>query len=57
MTNQGHDYLAAIRSDTMWNKTKEGAAAIGGVTIGMMKDIAIGYVKQEAKEKLGLDLG
>lgn len=56
MTNQGHDYLEAIRSDTIWEKTKAGAAAIGGVTIGMMKEIAISYLKQEAAEKLGIQL-
>lgn len=57
ITNQGHDYLAAIRSDTVWNKTKEAAGQLGGVTLGIMKDLAVAYVKQEAKAKLGLDLG
>ncbi len=56
MTNQGHDYLDAVRSDTVWNKTKEGAAKVGGMSLGMMKDLALAYVKQEAKEKLGIDL-
>lgn len=57
ITNQGHDYLAAIRTDTVWNKTKEAANQLGGVTLGIMKDLAVAYVKQEAKTKLGLDLG
>ncbi|WP_321365142.1 DUF2513 domain-containing protein [uncultured Celeribacter sp.] len=56
VTWQGHDYLDAIRSDTVWNKTKEGAAKVGGMTLGMMKDLAIAYVKQEAVEKLGIKL-
>ena len=56
MTNQGHDYLEAIRSDTVWKKTKVGAAAVGGMTLGMMKDLAIAYLKQEAAEKLGISL-
>jgi RIO-like serine/threonine protein kinase len=56
MTSKGHDYLDAIRSDTVWNKTKEGAAKVGGMTLGMMKDLAIAYVKQEAAEKLGVKL-
>lgn len=56
MTNQGHDYLAAVRSDTIWNKTKGAANQLGGATLGVMKDIAVAYVKQEAKEKLGLSL-
>lgn len=57
MTNQGHDYLAAVRSDTVWNKTKDAASQLGGVTLGIMKDLAVGYIKQEAKSKFGFDLG
>lgn len=57
ITNQGHDYLAAIRSDTVWGKTKEAAGKLGGVTLGIMKDLAVAIIKQEAKTKLGFDLG
>ena len=56
LTNSGHDYLEAIRADTVWEKTKAGAAQVGGMTLGMMKDLAIACVKQEAAEKLGIDL-
>ena len=56
MTNQGHDYLNAIRDDGVWEKTKEGASQVGGVTLGIMKDIAVAYVKQELSGKLGLPL-
>lgn len=55
LSSQGHDFLDAIRDDTVWRKTKEGAASVGGLTIGMMKDLAIAYVKQRAKEQLGID--
>ncbi|MEM5467388.1 DUF2513 domain-containing protein [Celeribacter marinus] len=54
LTSQGHDYLDAIRSDTVWDKTKAGAAKVGGMTLGMMKDLAVVYVKQEVAEKLGV---
>ncbi len=56
MTNQGHDFVAAIRSDTIWTKTKAGASQIGGVTLGILKDLAVSYLKQEAKKTLGIDL-
>ena len=56
LTAQGHDYLNAIRSETVWNKTKEGAEKVGGVTLGIMKDIAVAYLKQEASQKLGINL-
>jgi hypothetical protein len=55
MTNQGHDYLAAIRSDTVWNKTKKMAESVGGVTLGIMRDTAIWYLKQEIEKKTGVD--
>jgi len=56
MTNSGHDYLDAIRSETVWLKTKKGAAEVGGLTLGLMKDLALALVKQEAAEKLGIKL-
>ncbi len=56
MTNQGHDYLEAVRNNTIWEKTKVGASVIGGATLNIMKDLAVAYLKQEAKAKLGLDL-
>ncbi len=56
LTNQGHDYIEAIKNDTVWQKTKSAAAQVGGTTLGMMKDIAVAYLKQEAAEKLGINL-
>ncbi len=56
ITNQGHDYLAAIRDGGVWKKTKEAASSAGGVGLGMMKDIATAYVRQELSARLGLPL-
>jgi hypothetical protein len=56
MTAFGHDYLGAIRNETVWNKTKAGAKKIGGATVQMMWEMAIVYLKQEAAEKLGIEL-
>ena len=56
LTAQGHDYIHAIRSDNIWEKTKEGAAQIGGGTLGIMKELAIAFLKKEAAEKLGIEL-
>lgn len=56
LTDYGHDYVNAVRSDTIWKKTKDGALEIGGATLGMMRDIAIAYLKQAAAEKLGIGL-
>ncbi|MGL4279469.1 MAG: DUF2513 domain-containing protein [Albidovulum sp.] len=56
LTDYGHDYINAIRSDTIWRKTKDSAREIGGATLGMMKDLAVAYLKQAAAEKLGISL-
>ncbi|SNR24860.1 DUF2513 domain-containing protein [Puniceibacterium sediminis] len=56
VTASGHDYINAIRSDTIWRKAKEGAKEIGGATFGILKDLAVAYLKQEAAIKLGLEL-
>ncbi|ABF64041.1 hypothetical protein TM1040_1308 [Ruegeria sp. TM1040] len=47
MTNQGHDYVLSIEDDGVWDQTKKSAAQVGGVALGLMKDIALGYVKQK----------
>lgn len=56
ITNQGHDYLAAIRDDGVWRKTKEAASTLGGVGLSVMKDIAVAYVKQELSNRIGINL-
>ena len=59
ITNQGHDYLASIRDDGIWTRTKAAAGKIGGgaggVALGVMKEIATGYVRQELT-RLGVPL-
>ena len=56
ITNAGHDYIEAIRSDSVWRKTQESVAQLGGATLGMVRDIAVAYIKQEAADRLGIHL-
>jgi hypothetical protein len=56
VTNLGQDFASAISNDTIWKKTQVGVAAIGGATLGIVKDIAVAYIKQTAAEKLGIKL-
>lgn len=56
MTSSGHDYLDAIRDDTVWAKIKDVTASVGGVTLGVMKELAVAYLKQEITKKSGLQL-
>ncbi|MGB0900197.1 DUF2513 domain-containing protein [Halocynthiibacter sp.] len=56
LTAGGHDYLDVIRNEAVWERTKVGIAQVGGMTLGMIKDLAIAYTKQVAAEKLGIEL-
>jgi Hypothetical protein (DUF2513) len=56
LTSYGHSYIAAIRDDTIWNKTKSAAKKTGGASIKLLFDIATAYVKQKASEITGLTL-
>lgn len=56
ITNQGADFYEATIDEGIWRKTKAGAAQVGGMTLIMMKDLAVAYVKQKAAEKLGVQL-
>lgn len=54
LTYQGHQFLADIRSDTAWNRTKEIAKNIGSESIHALTDIAVGVVTSAIQNKLGL---
>jgi hypothetical protein len=56
LTWRGHDFLDAMRDPTVWDKTREGAKKLGGVTFDMFLGIAKELAKAEAKKRLGLDL-
>lgn len=53
MTSKGHDFVQAIRSDEDWAKIKNFAASIGGGTLEILNDIAIGLLKQKIPETIG----
>lgn len=52
LTPTGHEFLANIRSDTVWNKTKNIAAKIGSFSLNALKDIAVGVISEIIKSEL-----
>lgn len=44
LTYSGHQFLADIRSDTIWNKTKAVAKSIGTESLHAFRDIAVSVV-------------
>ena len=39
LSPKGHEYIANIRSDNIWNKTKSVISKIGGVALSMVPEI------------------
>lgn len=54
LTYEGHQFLANIRLDTTWNKTKEVAKNIGVESLQAIKDIAVATVTALIQNKIGL---
>ncbi len=51
LTPEGHDFIDAVRDETIWNKTKQKVATVGGsVSLGVLKEVATAL----AKTALGL---
>ncbi|MFN3664145.1 DUF2513 domain-containing protein [Yoonia sp.] len=50
MTMAGHDFLDAIRDETVWDKTKQRLGNAGGWTL----DLVLAVAKEELKRRLGL---
>ena len=44
LTPQGHEFIANIRSDTNWNKTKSILKNIGSESLDTMKQVASGVI-------------
>lgn len=51
ITNKGHDFLDALRNDDIWNKVKEKATSVGGVTLSIMIELGKEYLKQKLSIK------
>lgn len=52
----GRDFLDAVREPKVWQETKSRASTIGGWTVGILRDLAVGLVKGEAA-KHGFPMG
>jgi hypothetical protein len=53
LTWSGRDYLEAVRNPDIWRKTKEGAEAAGGLSVDVLKELALGLIKRQAKKHTG----
>lgn len=56
LTTDGHDFLEAARNDNAWNRAKEVAKKVGGVSIDIFKDLLLSFIKAEVAKQTGLSL-
>lgn len=54
LTPKGHEFLANIRSDTVWNKTKDVLSDIGTTSVTAIVQISCQVISALIKSKLGL---
>lgn len=54
LTPNGHEFLANIRSDTVWNNVKEVSSKIGSTSITALAQIASGTITALIKYQLGI---
>lgn len=53
----GHDLLDLIRSQDVWDKTKQGVIDAKSFSLDLLKSLAKGYAKTKIEEVTGLKLG
>lgn len=56
LTWKGHDFIDSIRDPKVWEKTKKGAAAAGGFTVDLLRDLAKGLIKKQIEEYTGIQI-
>lgn len=51
----GHEFIADIRSDTNWNKTKDVAKNVGSSSLGALVQIASAVITEMIKKNFGIN--
>lgn len=54
LTPRGHQFLADIRSDSVWNNVKEVSKKVGSNSLQAISQIATGVITEIIKSQLGL---
>ena|SRR5215472_7717419 len=56
ITWDGYEYLETIRDPEIWRKTQAGATRLGNFSIDVIKELALGFVKQKIKQHTGVEI-
>lgn len=52
LSPEAHEFLANIRQDTNWNKTKSIASKVGSFSLNVLKDISIEVISKVISDQL-----
>lgn len=52
----GYEYLETIRDPEIWRKTQAGALRLGNFSVEVIKELAVGFVKQQIKQRTGVEI-
>lgn len=55
LTPAGHEFLANVRGESVWNKTKKTAATVGSYSLKALAQIAAGLVQAAIARELGVN--
>lgn len=53
LTWAGHEFLDAAKDDTRWQKAKDTASKVGGVTFDLLKQILVDLAKEQLRGMIG----
>lgn len=56
LTPKGHEFLANVRSDTVWNKTIDIAGKVGSYSLDIISKIAASVLSELIKQYIGQPL-
>lgn len=54
LTPSGHEFLANIRADNIWNRTKTIAEKVGSHSLDTLNKISVGVISEIIKSQLGI---
>ena len=52
LSPEAHEFLANIRQDTNWNKTKSIASKVGSFSLNVLKDISVEVISKVISDQL-----
>ena len=56
LTMAGHEYLDTIRDDEVWQRTQEGANAVGSFSLAVLGALAKGFIREKIRKHTGMEV-